>query len=478
MRTALLIALSFICSLATSAQTVDFRTYGGIGADHAYDLLEVEDGYFLVGSSASAESGTTDIYLVKLNDDLTVNWSKLYGGPGVDQPRAINRLSNGDLVVMAFTTTGSFGTYDVRLYRIDAATGDVIWSHSYGTADWDLAVDMEVINDKLYLLSKSFGIVGSNGHLLMTEVDSDGNTTNEWTISGDGSWEPVDLHPSGDSLFVAYSYTPLEGSSSMVLIKYDDTFTPLWTLEKTATEQEAFMAGELDLNQHGLCMAATVLDQTSGEQSPRFLNIDPITGEVDVEVTDLLSGEQRGAAITWYNDIALVVSETDDTYGAGGQGALVEVRYFEGNWFNATVFGGEDDEIPEGIYKDSQGRVLIWGSTFSYGNGTEEMMLIRLPDNTVNNQLDIEVTTFEDEFVTNVGDTQQPDFNVVQNGHQLQISGLSAPAHMRIYDLQGRILWSGLSNETVHTSDWSTQVVQIRIATKTSYSNRLVFIHP
>ncbi len=377
MRHSLTICFLLITFLCCKAQTADFRTYGGAGLDHAYDLIETENGYFLIGTSASLFNGNTDIYILKLYDDLTVEWSRTIGGPGVDQARAIKQLSSGDLLILSYTSLGEIGSYDTKVYRLDASDGSEMWSATFGTSDWDLTVDMEVIDDKAFLLSKSYGLPGSNGHLLMHVIDESGNLLNEVTVSGLNEMDPMDLAVYQDSLYMSYSVLNEDGSSNLHLDKFDSQLNTIWQTIVNATDLLHYSAGGMDISEYGVGMAASVFSTQTEQSSERFLRFNPITGTLEVEVTELLEGQQYGKALAWYNDVALMLCHTDATYGAGGTGALVEVRYFEGNWFNATVFGGELDEIPEGILKDSQSRVLIWGSTFSYGNGTEEMMLIR-----------------------------------------------------------------------------------------------------
>ena len=64
-------------------------TIGGNSWDYVEDILELEDGYFVLGQTGSYGAGNNDVYLTKL--DLMGNelWFKTYGNPLNDYGRVI-----------------------------------------------------------------------------------------------------------------------------------------------------------------------------------------------------------------------------------------------------------------------------------------------------------------------------------------------------------------------------------------------------
>jgi hypothetical protein len=80
-----------------------------------------------------------DAWLIKIDEDGNIQWSKCYGGIGDDWFRYINQFSNGDIISTGFTLgsdntgdmPGTHGDYDWWVMRI-SSTGNVIWSRQYG----------------------------------------------------------------------------------------------------------------------------------------------------------------------------------------------------------------------------------------------------------------------------------------------------------------------------------------------------------
>jgi len=72
--------LSFLLiSEGTSATKGWQRTYGGISYDRASDIVMVEDGYLLLGSTSSYGNGNYDALLIKIDQKGKEIWRKTYG---------------------------------------------------------------------------------------------------------------------------------------------------------------------------------------------------------------------------------------------------------------------------------------------------------------------------------------------------------------------------------------------------------------
>jgi hypothetical protein len=75
-----------MCLIKTNSvgDTLWSKLYGGSLIDECYDVIQTTDGgYIMCGKSFSfSASGDYDVYVVKVNNQGNVQWSKTYGGQG------------------------------------------------------------------------------------------------------------------------------------------------------------------------------------------------------------------------------------------------------------------------------------------------------------------------------------------------------------------------------------------------------------
>src|SRR3954470_19721876 len=78
MHGASLITVAQICQTVTATDTAYIYTYGGAQDDYARQIISTSDsGFIVVGSTSGYGSGTSDIYLVKMDSKCNKQWSKV-----------------------------------------------------------------------------------------------------------------------------------------------------------------------------------------------------------------------------------------------------------------------------------------------------------------------------------------------------------------------------------------------------------------
>jgi subtilisin-like proprotein convertase family protein len=106
--------------------------YGDVENDEFADGLLSGDTIYLAGSSLDPGSGRYQIYVVKARPDGSVIWENTYGGTTTHFAQSIMRTGDGNLLVAGNASVGAYS--EMRLLKIDAATGDSIWMESYGSS--------------------------------------------------------------------------------------------------------------------------------------------------------------------------------------------------------------------------------------------------------------------------------------------------------------------------------------------------------
>jgi hypothetical protein len=159
-------------------------TYGSGVADYGEALIETSDGCFLMTGWSS--NGTDyDMLLTKVNATTgTVVWSFTYGGNGMDIGYDVIETSDGYVVVGETASWGEGGD-DMWLVKVDFG-GIHLWNKTYGTDSWDSGYSLTHGISGGFALA---GIIDSGDGFLdawLVFTDNDGNEISNHTFGGSG----------------------------------------------------------------------------------------------------------------------------------------------------------------------------------------------------------------------------------------------------------------------------------------------------
>lgn len=164
--------------------------YGGTEMDHFKNILELEDGYLILGNACSEDGdlegsgyhyGTyggypngnrlDDIWLLRLDTERNILWSKCYGGTQRDAPSHVFQTEDGGFFVFGYTESTDGDVNSAKLlhlqpfpmnggvlwiFRTDAS-GELLWERCLGleqTGQTDV-YDVVKHNDREYTLAGS-----------------------------------------------------------------------------------------------------------------------------------------------------------------------------------------------------------------------------------------------------------------------------------------------------------------------------------
>lgn len=110
------------------------RAYGGPEHDAAKAIIQAADGGFLVaGETWGFGARTSDILLVKIGADGSLEWGKTYGGPGIDRAVSLVGTTDGGCVVSGQTSSFGAGQDDLLVIKLGSG-GDLEWAETFGGA--------------------------------------------------------------------------------------------------------------------------------------------------------------------------------------------------------------------------------------------------------------------------------------------------------------------------------------------------------
>ena len=162
-------------------ETVVPETPGGSGTA----VRQLSQHRYLVAGYVAPAGQSTDGLLVWVDSGGSVVRQRRFGGDGNDYLWDAHELSDGGIVAIGSTTTGTRGDADVWMLRLDSA-GSTLWERRFGTRDDDRAWAMTLLRDGGFLL---LGQSGARDHEDAFVVRTDAAGGAVWTkrIGGPGS---------------------------------------------------------------------------------------------------------------------------------------------------------------------------------------------------------------------------------------------------------------------------------------------------
>ncbi|KPJ52922.1 hypothetical protein AMJ39_06540 [candidate division TA06 bacterium DG_24] len=321
-----IVLVVLLAPLSAGAQFTFERTYGGPEWDEGFWIEEtIDGGYIIAGRTASfSVGGDDDVYLIKIDAAGDTVWTRSYGGAGDDRGSSVAQTSDGGYIIAG--GTDSFGEGgDLYLIKTDAS-GDTVWTRTYGGPAWDSGHSVEQTGDAGYIVageSHSFGAGSDDVYLVKT--DGAGDTI--WTHAYGGTeWDcGYSVYPTGDRGYIlaGWSLSFGAGARDIYLIKTDPAGDTIWTRTYGGLDWES-----------GYSVAQTV-------------------------------------------DGGYIIAGGTDSYGAGNHDVYVIKTNATGDTSWTHTYGGIDSDYGYSVAQTADGGYVIAGYTTSFGEGGADVYLIK-----------------------------------------------------------------------------------------------------
>jgi len=196
------------------------KTYGGTNDDDGLAAILTSDHDFVIASATYSDDGDLmssnyhgawDYWILKIDSNGSLIWSKCFGGQGKDFIESIEETSNGNLVVAGYIysndgdVSGNHGLRDYWVINV-SSDGDLNWQKCLGGTNEDICHSATVISDN--------GIIAAG-----TTLSTDGDVSFIHDPNGD-AWI-VKLDSLGNIVW-GYSYGGSKGDGANDLIQTAD----------------------------------------------------------------------------------------------------------------------------------------------------------------------------------------------------------------------------------------------------------------
>ncbi len=241
-----------------------------------YDARQTADtGYIIAGSIFGA---TEDIYLIKTNSLGDTLWSKIYGGGGADLCWSVRQTTDGGYILVGITGSFGAGSSDIWLLKTDE-NGDTLWTKTYGGTSWDYGISVDQTDDGGYIVTgrtNSFCVGYSDIWLLRTDANGDTLWAKTYGEAGCEGGRYVQQTSDGGFIVVAFTDSYGAGDENAWILKTDSNGDTLWTVLYGGPEWDHLFAGQ-QTSDEGYVFAGHTTSWGSGVSDVWLVKTEPDT---------------------------------------------------------------------------------------------------------------------------------------------------------------------------------------------------------
>ncbi|MDG1731007.1 MAG: hypothetical protein P8K68_14180 [Algibacter sp.] len=407
-----------IISIDTSIEIDFIKTLGGTKNESAKAITKTSDGgYAILGHTQSMDGDVTnksnesyDYWLLKFDQNNSLQWQKTYGGDDDDRGNDIIQTTDGGYAIIGFSRsnkgniTDNAGANDFWVSKLNAS-GTILWEKSFGFSGADNGMSIIETNDNGYLLLGVLDVSASNGEGNSKAASVKHAGGDYWAIKinalGEKQWSkfyggtftdtPFDVIQTDDNGYIIIGSSDSDdvdiqeekGGYDFWVVKISDTGTLLW--------EKSFGGSQTD-------EARAITKSNDGNY---IIVGDTRSNDKDVSINN-------GAADLWVIKIS-------------PSGSLIWEKSFGGNSF----------DVARSISKTQNGDFIISGSSRSsngdltINNGQNDAWVIKIDTNSNlkwqktigGSEIDFAYDAVElnDKSIIVVGDSGSSNLDVLEN---------------------------------------------------------------
>ena len=369
------------------------KNYGGTQNERGYSVKQTSDGgYVIVGSSTSYGAGGSDLWILKVDGLGEFSWSKTYGGQGNDIGRDITQTSDGGYIITGYTKSfSSGGDMDLWLIKTDANGESCLysdggtcsensskWIKSYGTSGNDYGTSVQETSEGDFIVAGKSGRIPS---VFVIKTNSSGEKIWEnlyGTGPGDRAQYIIERQDLG--FLIVGKENANNVDDNLCLINIDTDGAEVW--------HSLYGGGGADGGNHisevsggGYIIAGATKSYGNGNWDDLWLVKTSTGGSMEWQKTFGGSYTETGNYTHEKDEGGYMVTGSTESIGQGFYDIWVVSTDYTGNEIYSQTFGGNmDDKAIRGA-RGNSGELLIIGYTNSFGNGGEDVLLIKIDPN-------------------------------------------------------------------------------------------------
>ena len=196
------------------------RTYSDSPLNSCSDLVETNDGGYLLAGGTGRYLVEANIWIIKTDELGNMEWNKRYGGRDHAGANSLVETSDGGYAIAGYLSQ------DFWLIKLDGS-GNIEWDQTYFKSGGEEAYSLVETSDGGYALAGvTSGAIGNQSYIdaWMVKTDASGNKIWNQTYGGTGDQYIFSLVETSDGTFAlaGFKTSTYAGPGDLWLIKTDE----------------------------------------------------------------------------------------------------------------------------------------------------------------------------------------------------------------------------------------------------------------
>jgi len=372
-----LFLLNFMVVSILNAQWV--QTYGESEDDHANAIQQTRDGGFIVaGFTNSFGAGSSDVWILKLATDGSIEWQKTYGENSLDEAWSVQQTLDGGYIVAARSQSFSGSSSNFWILKL-AGDGSLEWQKSYGGTDADDPYSIQQTTDGGYIVAGHTTFDNARfTDFWVLKLSSDGNIEWQKTYGESLRERAYCIQQTLDGGYIVAGTTESFGAGSLDIWILKIAFDGNIEWQKTYGESYGeSLSSILQTVDGGYIVAGSASFFGTGQYD---FWIFKLSSDGDIEWNKIYGGSlvDRPNSIQQTFDGGYIVAGTTVSFGSGSSDIWVLKLNALGELEWQKTYGGKQAEYTSQIQEILGGGYVIAGSTSSYGIGARDILILKL----------------------------------------------------------------------------------------------------
>jgi len=303
---------------ATSPSPSFCKAIRGKNGDGGESLIQTSDGgYAIAGSTYSFGAGETDVYVVKLDASGNLQWTKTIGGKDFEDGYSLIQTADGGYAIAGHTKSFGAGGADVYVVKLDA-NGNLQWTKTIGGKDWDEGHSIIQTSDGGYAIAgytSSFGAGKLDVYVI--KLDTNGNLQWTKTIGGPASEIGNSLIQTSDGGYAIAGYTDSFGAGreDVYVVKLDAKGNLQWTKTIGGSKRD-WGESLIQTSDGGYAIAGTTTSFGAGGRDVYVIKLD---AKGNLQWTKTIGGRsvEKGSSLVQTSDGGYAIAGETESFGAG-----------------------------------------------------------------------------------------------------------------------------------------------------------------
>jgi len=358
------------------------KAIGGKNDDEGNSLIQTSDGsYAIAGTTKSFGAGERDVYVVKLDANGNLQWTKTIGGKEDDKGYSLIQTADGGYAIAGVTKSFGAGERDVYVVKLDAK-GNLQWTKTIGGPKDDWGLSLIQTSDGGYAIAGSTESFGAGQlDVYVVKLDAKGNL--QWTKTiGGGDWDVgTSLIQTSDGGYAIAGSTESfgAGEADVYVVKLDAKGNLQWT-KTIGGENEDLGNSLIQTSDGGYAIAGDTKSFGAGSWDVYIVKVDA-NGNLQWTKTIGRKGWDAGRSLIQTADGGYAITGETYSFGAGGYDVYVVKLDAHGNLQWTKTIDGPNYDEGRSLIQTADGGYAIAGETYSFGAGGYDVYVVKLDRN-------------------------------------------------------------------------------------------------